>query len=370
MSQNISFMKMKLMEEFEEGNAFTKMLAKTKKGGEFKVGGKSFKDTSNYDDPSVKEEMLCKECGGMMESGKCSSCGYMEESNLYGDPDHRFGVDDGQPEDEDAAAAASAADAADGADGGIGESLDHEVSMAKSSLQDIVSNASQLMNKIGDKEIDLPAWIQDHITNAANYIDQANTGYYEYGTGGEETPDDEAPMMEEISLQKVQAADSAIANLISNISTNSNIPTTDKEGLLSALREIQEFIDEVGHDVELGDNEEFEEGSSLTTMMEAILKEKAGLDKMGYTKNAQAAGPYRGGIGMGAGLEEKKKPSAGLSKKQKSSIVKKAKKGGDIGKKGKGFADVVKAAKAGGARDPQAVAAAAMWKGAAKRAHK
>jgi len=41
---------------FAEGNAFTAGLAKTKKGGEFKVDGKEFKDTSNYDAP-MKEEM-------------------------------------------------------------------------------------------------------------------------------------------------------------------------------------------------------------------------------------------------------------------------------------------------------------------------
>jgi len=38
-----------LQESVEEGNAFTAGLAKTKKGGEFKVDGKSVKDTSNYD---------------------------------------------------------------------------------------------------------------------------------------------------------------------------------------------------------------------------------------------------------------------------------------------------------------------------------
>jgi hypothetical protein len=68
--------------------------------------------------------------------------------------------------------------------------MDHEVSMAKASLQNIVSNASQLMNKMGDEEIDIPAWVQDHITNADNYISQANDGYYEYEAGeNNETPD-------------------------------------------------------------------------------------------------------------------------------------------------------------------------------------
>ena len=59
------------------------------------------------------------------------------------------------------------------------ESEDHEVSMAQSSLKEIISNASQLMEKIGQQEKDIPGWIQDHITNAENYINQANKGYYD-----------------------------------------------------------------------------------------------------------------------------------------------------------------------------------------------
>lgn len=61
-------------------------------------------------------------------------------------------------------------------------------------------------------------------------------------------------------------------------------------------------------------------------------------------------------------LVEKKKPSAGLSKKKKSEIAKKARAGKDIGKKGKGFEKIVKKAKESGADDPEAVAAAAMWR--------
>jgi len=68
-------------------------------------------------------------------------------------------------------------------------------------------------------------------------------------------------------------------------------------------------------------------------------------------------------------LEElfEKAPSAGLTKKEKSEVVKKAKKGEDIGKKGKGFEKVKKAAEKGGAKDPEAVAAAQMWKQEAKK---
>lgn len=66
---------------------------------------------------------------------------------------------------------------------------------------------------------------------------------------------------------------------------------------------------------------------------------------------------------LSMGLSKRaKKPSAGLSKEKKSEVVKAAKKGEDIGKKGKGFEKVEKAAEKGGAKDPKAVAAAAMWK--------
>ena len=61
----------------------------------------------------------------------------------------------------------------------MNEGGDHEVSMAQASLKAIISSASQLMNKIGEEEINLPAWIQDHITNSENYIEQANQGYHE-----------------------------------------------------------------------------------------------------------------------------------------------------------------------------------------------
>jgi hypothetical protein len=67
--------------------------------------------------------------------------------------------------------------------------------------------------------------------------------------------------------------------------------------------------------------------------------------------------------------EAKKKPSAGMTKKAKSAVAKKAHAGGDIGKKGKGFEKVEKAAekKYGSKEAGQKVAAAAMWKGQAKK---
>jgi hypothetical protein len=64
---------------------------------------------------------------------------------------------------------------------------DHEVSMAQSSLDSIIRSATELKTKIGNNEIDIPAWIQDHITNSETYIDQASQGYHEYSNGGGST---------------------------------------------------------------------------------------------------------------------------------------------------------------------------------------
>jgi hypothetical protein len=162
---------------------------------------------------------ICKECGDAMmyEDKMCAECGYMEEDGDATSLPSSL-IDGPVKDDEDA----------------YSEGMDHEVSMAKASLQNIISNASALLNKLGDEEIDIPAWVQDHITNSDNYISQANDGYYEYENGENNEIPDQQPQME-----------------------------------------------------------------------------NKGVDKLGYTKNGQAAGPFRGAQGpmqMASGnLEAKKK---------------------------------------------------------------
>ena len=58
---------------------------------------------------------------------------------------------------------------------------DHEVSMAMGQLDDIIKNANELKGKIGTQEKNLPGWIQDHVSQAMQFINQANTGYHELG---------------------------------------------------------------------------------------------------------------------------------------------------------------------------------------------
>lgn len=61
----------------------------------------------------------------------------------------------------------------------INESKDHEVSMAIKQLQDIIVNAAQLYEKLGNQERDIAGWISDHISQAQNFINQANYGFHE-----------------------------------------------------------------------------------------------------------------------------------------------------------------------------------------------
>jgi hypothetical protein len=190
---------------------------------------------------------------------------------------------------------------------------DHEASMAKNELKDMISNASKIDTLVGDSD-QLPGWVSAYISLAADYMHSVA----EY-LAGESTEAEHQPgpgftaMNESIDMKKIQRADNAIDNLMNNISTNSNIPTRDKVGILKALEELHEFIGEVGYDYEMGDE-----------------------------------------------VFETKKPSAGLSKEKKSAVVKKAQAGKDIGKKGKGFEKLAQAA--GGGEKGQKIAAAAMWK--------
>ena len=83
---------------------------------------------------------------------------------------------------------------------------DHEVSMAHNSLESIIKSAMELKMKLGNDERNIPGWIQDHITNAENYIDQAAQGFHELHDGEEdmdELPDgtEEAPAGDEEDAQ-------------------------------------------------------------------------------------------------------------------------------------------------------------------------
>ena len=65
------------------------------------------------------------------------------------------------------------------------EGEDHEVSMGQNQLDTIIKMATELKAKMGENEKEIPAWIQDHISKAENYISQASGNYHEYGDSNE-----------------------------------------------------------------------------------------------------------------------------------------------------------------------------------------
>jgi hypothetical protein len=66
-----------------------------------------------------------------------------------------------------------------------GDGEDHEVSMGQNQLDTIIKMATELKSKMGEDEKEIPAWIQDHISKAENYISQASGNYHEYGDSNE-----------------------------------------------------------------------------------------------------------------------------------------------------------------------------------------
>jgi hypothetical protein len=86
--------------------------------------------------------------------------------------------------------------------GAVTEGEDHEVSMAHNSLKSIMQSCADLMNKLGDDERDIPGWIQDHITNAENFIDQAAQGFHELGGHEEEDEDEDNDMIQPVEEDK------------------------------------------------------------------------------------------------------------------------------------------------------------------------
>ena len=111
------------------------MLFRSESGDVYNIGMKQYKTEK----PEMFEGQMCTECGGPMYEGMCSECGY---------------------------------------EAGMEMSQDHEVGMAQNLLKDIIKNAMELSQKIGQQEINLPGWIQDHISQSQNFISQANTGYH------------------------------------------------------------------------------------------------------------------------------------------------------------------------------------------------
>jgi hypothetical protein len=109
---------------------------------------------------------------------------------------------------------------------------DHEVSMANNSLDTIIKMATELKAKMGENEKDIPAWIQDHITNAENFISQASSNYHEYGTNeGTINEDSETKRLEML----IKNLEETIKLLVQQLKDNKSLPSNKKENIKKSI---------------------------------------------------------------------------------------------------------------------------------------
>jgi hypothetical protein len=128
------------------------------------------------------------------------------------------------------------------------EGEDHEVSMAQNSLDTIIKMATELKAKMGENEKDIPAWIQDHITNSENFISQASSNYHEYSTneaginGAPRFPSLDGVANESINEEEIKwnAVENAIINFLKMNTKilDKRVKDRDTEGVKGGLKSI------------------------------------------------------------------------------------------------------------------------------------
>ena len=205
---------------------------------------------------------------------------------------------------------------------------DNEGAMAKADLFKLAKYSYKLFKKINDDD-QLEAWVQAKIVKSADYI--ASVYHYleyemEFSEYGKKLENSEmyTESQKRVLRHKLMEAKNKLAKV--KIEQSKKAEETEKK-------------------IE-------QKAKSPAVKKPAVTNRKATVNKNKELEEAKSA------------------PSAGMTKAQKSAVVKKARAGEDIGKPGKGFAKVEKAAEKSGAKDPKAVAAAAMWKTAKKKALK
>ena len=113
-----------------------------------------------------------------------------------------------------------------------GEGEDHEVSMANNSLDTIIKMATELKAKMGENEKDIPAWIQDHITNAENYISQASSNYHEYGTNESVVNEGNTAFETLMLIRNLEQTNKLLAQ---DLKTSKQLPNDKKENIKKSI---------------------------------------------------------------------------------------------------------------------------------------
>ena len=112
------------------------------------------------------------------------------------------------------------------------EGEDHEVSMANNSLDTIIKMATELKAKMGENEKEIPAWIQDHISKAENYISQAAGNYHEYGTNEGTINEDSETKRLEMLIKNLEETNKL---LVQQLKDNKSLPNNKKENIKKSI---------------------------------------------------------------------------------------------------------------------------------------
>jgi flagellar biosynthesis chaperone FliJ len=142
------------------------------------------------------------------------------------------------------------------------EGEDHEVSMGQNQLDTIIKMATELKAKMGENEKEIPAWIQDHISKAENYISQATGNYHEYGDSNENI--NEAPKKLKHTISKKEW---------------SKIPKYNKHIGMDGIHYIMKYDDKLGtylQGVEIVDESVNEDSPCWKGYKQVGMKDKGG----------------------------------------------------------------------------------------------
>jgi hypothetical protein len=205
------------------------------------------------------------------------------------------------------------------------EGEDHEVSMAQNSLDTIIKMATELKAKMGETEKDIPAWIQDHITNSENFISQASSNYHEYSTneaginGAPRFPSMDGVANESVNEEEIKwnAVENAIINFLKANTKilDKRVKDRDTEGVKGGLKSIisgltnaqrslkLESVNEVSYNVKADNAYQFINGatavlgmylkdekleSGVKSTLQRVVKDLEGLRKYFFSRKDES----------------------------------------------------------------------------------
>jgi hypothetical protein len=131
---------------------------------------------------------------------------------------------------------------------------------------------------------------------AGEKIEKAKLAKEDYAGAEEEKMMDflaEKPVEEagQGTLMAVDRIEEIVNNLARNISTNSNIPTQEKLGLVQALKELKDLVEDLGADVEMGMSETKKEEGYMGTQYDSSEDMAVDMVKKGITEASGGLSP-------------------------------------------------------------------------------